>query len=174
MCYSHQTGLVKSQHVVLLLKHPRELEHQADVACVSSSVSWFSSPLPGNPHSTPTSSFSVAPSQVNNIWVTTTFNPLCRSSIYPKPFVLVPGPWSLSSLRIVSWVSQPVCTQTDHTWKLLISDPCGTRCSFPGKPMSEAPTQLSGRLMLPLPHHPSKSMAKWTPNICSIFSLGVP
>lgn len=39
MCYSHQTGLVKSQHVVLLLKHPGEPEHQADGACISSSVS---------------------------------------------------------------------------------------------------------------------------------------
>lgn len=49
MCYSHQTGPVKSQHVVLLLKHPRESEHQADSACISSSVSSFSSPLPGTP-----------------------------------------------------------------------------------------------------------------------------
>lgn len=39
LCYSHQTGLVKSQHVVLLLKHPGEPEHQADRACISSSVS---------------------------------------------------------------------------------------------------------------------------------------
>lgn len=41
MCYSHQTGLEKSQHVVLLLKHPREAQHQSDRICISSSVSSF-------------------------------------------------------------------------------------------------------------------------------------
>lgn len=47
VCYSHQTGLVKSQHVVLLPKHRGESEHQTDTTCISSTVSSLSAPLPG-------------------------------------------------------------------------------------------------------------------------------
>lgn len=41
-CYPHQAGLAKSQHVVLLLTHPRDSQLQADGACISSlSVSFL-------------------------------------------------------------------------------------------------------------------------------------
>lgn len=109
MCYSHQTRLVKSQHVALLLKHPGEPEHQADRACVSSSVSSFSSRLPGNPHV----SLPLPPQKSYCIWVTEAFNPLCHSSIYQKPFGLVSGPETLSVVSPFWMPSQPACLHPD-------------------------------------------------------------
>lgn len=128
MCYSHQTGLVKSQHVVLLLKHPRESKHQADRACISSSVSSFSSPLPGTPHSAPTFSFFLAPHKSYCIWVTAAFNPLppffylpktIRSGVWPREAVchlcsLCPKSASLSAPRVTTHESQRQRTMWDQ------------------------------------------------------------
>lgn len=109
MCYSHQTGLVKSQHVVLLPKHRGESEHQTDTTCISSTVSSLSAPLPGTPslqrHPPPFPS-SWPP---YCIWVTTAFNSLCHSSICTKWFGLVSGPKSLPVIHPARVSGQPAC-----------------------------------------------------------------
>ena len=118
MCYSHQTGLVKSQHVVLLLKHPRESKHQADRACISSSVSSFSSPLPGTPppNSTPTFSFFLAPHKSYCKWVTAAFNPLPPFFYLPKTIsVWVSGREKLSVIYAACVPSQPACLHPELT-----------------------------------------------------------
>lgn len=126
MCYSHQTALVKTLNVVLLLRRPGDSEHQADMACISSSVSSFSSPLPGRPPPPPLHPhlfFLAGPTQVF-LYLShhSTTNPLCRSSIYPKPFgvlsvrhlsTLCPNSVGLSATRL-----------TTHE----ITEMCGTRC----------------------------------------------
>lgn len=115
MCYSHQTGLVKTKHVVLLLKHPRDSKHQADMACISSSVSSFSSPLPGTPHYTPTFSFLLGPHKSYYMSHHSKTNPVCHSSMYPKPFCVVSGLENLSAIYPLCIPTQLACNQSDHT-----------------------------------------------------------
>ena len=93
-----------------------------------------------------------------------------HSSICPKPFrsECLAARSCLSSMQPVSQVSQPVCTQSWPHMKASISEPCGTRCSS-SVSQTEASTQPSGRLLLPLPSCPSKGITKCTPNMCSSF-----
>lgn len=117
ICYSHQTRLVKSQHVALLLKHPGEPEHQADRACVSSSVSSFSSPLPGNPHSTPTFPFFLCPLRSHTVSESLKLSTHSVILLSTKSRLV----WCLARRHFLSsplsgcQASQPVCTLTDHT-----------------------------------------------------------
>lgn len=111
MCYSHQTGLVKSQHVVLLPKHRGESEHQTDnlylfhCQFTFRPSSWH--PLPPTPP--PTVSFFLTPHKSYCIWVTTAFNSLCHSSICTKWFGLVSGPKSLTVIHPARVSGQPAC-----------------------------------------------------------------
>lgn len=66
-----------------------------------------------NPTPHPPYPFPSPPHKSYCIWVTAAFNPLCHSSTYPKPFVLVSGPESLSVISPVCVLSQPACLHPD-------------------------------------------------------------
>lgn len=130
MCYSHQTGPLKSQHVVLLLEHPGESQHQADSACISSSVSSFSSLIPGTP--TPPPKF---PSSWPHTSHTVSESPQLSTPSVDLLSTLNHSVWCLarsiclSSIQSASQAGLPVCTQSDHTWKPGNRQPRRTRCS---------------------------------------------
>lgn len=112
MCYSHQTGLVKSQHVVLLPKHRGESEHQTDnlylfhCQFTFRPSSWH--PLPPTPP--PTVSFFLTPHKSYCIWVTTAFNSL--SALNDSAWCLAQRV-CLSSIQLVSRGSLPACLRPE-------------------------------------------------------------
>lgn len=103
MCYPHQTGVVKSQHVVLLFKHSRERE--ADSACISFSLSSYSSHLPGTAHS------------ILTRLLLSFFLARCRSSIWVIAAASVVSPWEfVNHLSNICWKSGSLsaCRVTTH------------------------------------------------------------
>lgn len=117
MCYSHQTGLVKSQHVVLLPKHRGESEHQTDTTCISSTVSSLSAPLPGTP------SLQRHPPPFPSSWPHTSHT-VSESQRLSTPSVILlsalnDSAWCLaqrvclSSIQLVSRGSLPACLRPE-------------------------------------------------------------
>lgn len=86
----------------------------SDRTYISSSVSSFSPCLPGDPCSSPSASFVLAPSEVGLSPRQRSFEPILSFFYLTKN--IRSGVWT-ASLSVISHVSQPFCTWTDRTMK---------------------------------------------------------